>query len=786
MTAAMSLRLEEEFAGGWIPPWLRRFETEPVAALEVLLLGVADIGHLAPEEPEVLLGDWMTRLDGPMTAAVDIAMADWIATRWGRPVVPSSGADAVLTAHAWRRAMDVIANGRLTKAADELRERLLQEGRGFLAGLRIGRAADPEGRAWLALARHQNDRELAPFWWRLVDLPPEAPWYHGPYGLHGLRGLPEERPGSGGGFPREVAEGLLSYAHALHRRASDGWLGSDVARREFLLTARTTQWAYPFPERWRAFWRRTLPPEGEPDAPVQEWVRELEPKLKMASKKVQRGREPATTLEEVKRVAASLRRPSEEILSTAERILLDLARHADATGETHFVVRTASRFASSIRARSPAQALAWARLAHRYDAEHAHAWTLEVWALLDLGQRVDALETALETARKFPYNVVARSTLAEVLAACDQLAEAEAVYREAAERSPNDCVVWCGLAKVLQQQGRSGEAESLYRETAKRFSGDPVPLNGLGDVLHKLGRLDEAEALYREVLEKIDPQNPYARVGLRAVAKTRRGADVHPAAAKEHGTVIDTTDHVSSEAVVRRDEGLDRESLRVLLQDAVLLRRWASKLDPAERRRRAASLVEALAGLAVDDAAAAYEAGLLTLDLEDLDQAVALLRQAATRFPGNARVHHALARAERARMARESERVEAESSALAAYRRLGREDQFVPLTLLGTAVTSLSNGDDRKARDAAGRLAHWLARHRQESVARAGDGQSEELGFQNLWAREVHSTLFGALDAKQAADLSEADLATLRGNVRERATLLAFEEETYLQRHTIV
>lgn len=285
-----ALKLDDHFRGRWIPPWLARFEDEPSVALHELLLGGAEVGHLAPVEPEILLRDWMERLGEPMAAAVDEALVEWIGRHWGLAILPGSMDSAPLSATAWRRAMDLMASSPGLRRSGQTLRRLMLGDRAFLSALREGRSHDPEGRAWLALARHQEDRDLLPEWWRLVDLPVDVPWYHGSYAIHGLRGLPEERPGSGGGFPREAAQGLLRYARALAGRVEDGWLLEQKARSEFLRTARATWWAYNFPEKWRSFWRQTLPREGEEGDRVAGWVRQLDPKLRKASFPVRPGR----------------------------------------------------------------------------------------------------------------------------------------------------------------------------------------------------------------------------------------------------------------------------------------------------------------------------------------------------------------------------------------------------------------------------------------------------------------------------------------------------------------
>ena len=137
----------------------------------------------------------------------------------------------------------------LTKAVAELRTRL-PEDRAFLAALSEGPSRDAEGRAWLAVARHQVDRGLLSWWWRFCNLPPDEPWYRGAYGVQGLRGLPPPA-GEGAGFKPEVVEGLMRLAEALSARCDDGWLDEATAKAEITRTSRLMLRAFPSPSAGR-------------------------------------------------------------------------------------------------------------------------------------------------------------------------------------------------------------------------------------------------------------------------------------------------------------------------------------------------------------------------------------------------------------------------------------------------------------------------------------------------------------------------------------------------------
>ena len=153
---SMALPLESRFSGRSVPAWLRAFEQHPESAVETLLLGGADLGHLQVVKPVDLLLDWLRFLeDSGFAGALDRALAAWIERRWGHPRIPRPGATAALTATAWLRVVQLIGQAEeLTESARQLRA-YFPDDRPFLRAMSEGPSRDPEGRAWLAVARHQ-------------------------------------------------------------------------------------------------------------------------------------------------------------------------------------------------------------------------------------------------------------------------------------------------------------------------------------------------------------------------------------------------------------------------------------------------------------------------------------------------------------------------------------------------------------------------------------------------------------------------------------------------------
>ena len=523
-----TLELDRIFAGRKVPSWLRRFESDPDRALEDLLLGGADLGHLEANEPSRVLLNWLEGLGAQegFVEAVDEALERWIGRRWGEPVFDAALGNSSLVAAAWIRAAELMAfEPRLIRAARRLRS-FLPEKRPFLGALSEGPARDPKGRAWLALARHQEDRSLLEQWWQLCTLPPDVPWYHGEYGIHGLRGLPREKSRSE--FPNEVAEGLARLATAFAVRAGEGWLRPSTAREEFLRLAKQTEAAYPWPEDWISFWRNALQGRRVREEQAQGWIRDLHPKELKGDLPAQRGRRrwhipnpdwaPKAT-----EIAVKLGQGDWNFLAEANKLLRDQEHFAKATGDTYNVVRTACYFASEVRTVRPDLALEWSDLARRLNPWDAFAWTTRAATLLML-RRPEALTTSLEAVKRFPENVVARNGLGEVLKAQGRLDQAETIYRETTERFPQDVVARTGLGETLKAQGRLDDAESIYRDTVEWFPQDVVAQNGLGEVLKAQGRLDQAEDVYRQTIERF-PENVVARNGLGEVLKAQGRLD---------------------------------------------------------------------------------------------------------------------------------------------------------------------------------------------------------------------------------------------------------------------
>ena len=701
-----------------------------------------------------------------------------------------------MLAVAWSRVANLIAfEPRLVQAGKKLRS-FFPEQRSFLSALSEGRARDPEGRAWLAVARHQEDRTLLSDWWRLSNLAPDVPWYHGIYGIQGLRGMPAENASREGAFPMEVAEGLARLASGLAERVREGWLGLSTAREEFLRTARLTMSAYPA-GRWTSFWRHTLQQNRlkEEEGEAQFWIQALFPQsLKNFKESTnqsfqRRWAEPDPAWRQaIQRILIGLRQRDFGVIEDARRLLQEQARFSESTGNTHFVVRSACNFASRVRSYRPDLALEWAQLARRFDPWNAFAWATVAASLLSLERLPEAREVAIGAVQRFPQDPVARTTLGEILKAQRHYFEAEAVYRETVSRFPEDVVARNGLAEVLKEQGRYSEAEAVYRETVSRFPEGVVARNGLAEVFKEQGRYSEAESIYRETLH-LFPNAEDARSGLEGVLRARHeGQEVkgRPADAEFVLSDMEETGKCPGDLT----DLLGSEDIEILLHDVYLLRRWVAQTDPSllpsdpgTLREMARQRLRALLASRTSSSELVGELGLLGLDIRGVEEVLTLLRQAAKRYPGSARVNYTLARAEReAAAGRRHLDPKDPKAPVIPWQRLGRLDErLVPLQFLGEARTWLVQVDGsflaEQARSSLGKLAYQL-QNLKPSRSDEGDSEGRSRDFVSWWTGEIRLHVFGGEPLAGYDDIT--DLGSIQRNFDQNTLLLDRLEEDWV------
>lgn len=271
---------EKVFKTTPVPDWLRAFDRDPLAALEAALSGRFYFGSLNVAEPSDLLIDWATgigeRFD--FINRLDAALTHWIAQNWGREPEDAAKPSRNRLTMTWIWALRLAANVDQLKQTPRALRKQFEQRQAFLEHLGDGPSRDPLGLYLLAVARHQEDDSLEEIWWEYCRLEDGIPWYHGVYGIAGLRGLPPRLESERGRFSERVAKGVIRLGEALFRRSEENLIGPDLAHREFNNIARLTMRAYPFPERWGEYWSDELD-SGAIAPAVINWLEEFAPAL---------------------------------------------------------------------------------------------------------------------------------------------------------------------------------------------------------------------------------------------------------------------------------------------------------------------------------------------------------------------------------------------------------------------------------------------------------------------------------------------------------------------------
>ena len=128
----------------------------------------------------------------------------------------------------------------------------------------------------------------------------------------------------------------------------------------------------------------------------------------------------------------------------------------------------------------------------------------------DYGRALVLIRSVLEVDKD---NVIAMSSLANVMAKIGQRAEALALYKRMIELDPSRDTQYLGAAKVLRESGQFKEAEEYARTVIRIQPQNPEGYTAVGDVLLDQNRFQEAEPFFRQALQ-IDPNSSLAVSGL--------------------------------------------------------------------------------------------------------------------------------------------------------------------------------------------------------------------------------------------------------------------------------
>ena len=733
-----------------IPEWLEDFDREPDVAVDELLRARYYFGHLNVADPEDLLIDWLSTLDDQsrFRERIDEALARWVIRAWGRPAGSDAGRARELSA-AWSRLADIVAYSEsLDKTASELRSRF-DDRNAYLGPLSLGPSRDPLGRYLFAIAHYQSDRTLSSAWEEIVELPAQVPFYHGVYGVAGLRGLPPSSDSERGGFRQEVATGLLKLGSSLHRLASDRLLPYQRAKEEFLRVLVLTVSAYPFPSRWS---RAMNAQRRSVSETVLNWVAEV---VTVANQAVTEIYEPDPMwANRAKAIAASLSTHTVDSVDHALTLLAEQRAFTQSTGVSYFLTRSLCNFAAVVRETQPGLALQWADEALKLEPTNPYTWT----------------------------------TFTQAALANQEVERAYQVASEALERFPENPYSWTGLAAALVTKGLLYEAEALSREATERFENNPYMWTALGEVFRTSGRLQESTRVFTEAKERF-PENRVIQVGLAQVEmQARREVELVKRRAWS------PAEHVVGPSVTRAQAGAAIGYVR-------FLRRWARHNEGSgdsprapHIRKHAMKLLDDVAKYRSYDARAASEKGLLLLDARQTSEADEFLTDAFAKLPGSPGLAYALARVERVQAASKGSESATRDRIVVRWHHLSEISlNLRPLGLLGEGRSWLDLRDGHEARHQASRalrtLHHWTWRFiptrdvptsnlrdftvAPESVRKfmipseaqtllETQAPSSDAAFEMWWSLEIQSYVFGLLTP------SEPDEALYSAVIKER------------------
>lgn len=440
-------------------PWLAEFAAEPERQLDRLLRGVALIHPYDRAETGDILWTLFGALDesDPLRAALDQTLVGWLEQRRRQPPEQRLTRGINRYVDEVADALAVVPRLDLRHTAGWLRQHYPAY-RQWTGALILGSSRDPLARFWQTLAYRQPDDHFAYLWYRLCDGAGNDtfPDHYLSLGLLGLRRLPGEEA--------SVLTGVLGGLTTWARHLPD----TKAGKREFLDQWRALLWLYP---RGPGFWRYLAKPLAEvarrKEWPFGSWWdAELQPGKPGNGKSMAFRRIDPPSVEERKDIEHRLSagEPLASLSGDLERLMGRHVAYAEATGDSHFVVRTACNLGSRLLDAAPDRSLTFARLAVRWEPGNPHGWTLWAEALVRLERGNLAEFVFWEAIRRFPDDAVSRGALADLLAGMGRSSEAEALYRETIRRFPDEAVSWTALGHLLLDQRRFDEAGKAVDE----------------------------------------------------------------------------------------------------------------------------------------------------------------------------------------------------------------------------------------------------------------------------------------------------------------------------------
>lgn len=492
--------------------WLDALAQEPVAALDRLLMGGVWLGAYAALEPAQALPQF---LPTALEDTLDTALQGWLSQQLRQNALPTE-ATPKQYALALTQAGVLLQTLSLPRSVAWCRERAptlwawLNRQPSFAS-------RDPRSALLRALALHQTNRDLLPFWMGLCRQ--GTRW--AALALFGLRRLPINDDGRmPEGLPTALVGGLLDYGLSLHRHAGDEPQKQTEHKRKWLAELDFLSAVYPMSsQRWSAKLRESLVARPvELIRPVRNWLDERLPSATQISAANERtGRlSPGFWEEDIQPHLAVFDLKRDQVMPALRTAADRRLNYAQETGDAYFLVRTYCRLADFLlkspdhqasTARDAAWALQLGQQAVNWAPGNHLAWSAVARALDELGDWPGAQTVFWYARRRFPYNPQAHNQLGHALAMRGQVAEGEAVYRAAIRRFPDDPVCWADLGNTLRIAQGPEAALAVYRQAKQRFHDDSPICSALTGVLIDLGQVAQAQDALAWARQVADPHD---------------------------------------------------------------------------------------------------------------------------------------------------------------------------------------------------------------------------------------------------------------------------------------
>lgn len=497
--------------------WVAALAQESEAALDRLLMGGVWLGAYAALEPAQALPQF---LPTALEDTLDTALQGWLSRQLLQNALPPE-ATPKQYALALTQAGVLMQTLSLPRSVAWCRERAptlwawLNRQPSFAS-------RDPRSAFLRALALHQTNRDLLPFWMGLCRQG-QTRW--AALALFGLRRMPVNDDGQmPEGLPTALVGGLLDYGLSLHRHAGDAPQKQTEQKRKWLAELDFLSAVYPMSSKsWQARLRDALTVRSqEAVRPVRHWLDERWPAINqpVAAGGGRRPVEPPHWQNQIQPLVDQFDRERARVLPQLKTLVEQHAFYAQEAGDAYFLIRSYCRLADFLlkspdnqanTARDAAWALQLGQQAVLWAPGNPLAWSVVARALDELGDWPGAQTVFWYARRRFPYNSQSHNQLGHALAMRGHVAEGEAVYRAAIRRFPDDPVCWVDLGNTLRIAQGPQAALPVYRQAQQLFSHNSPICRVLASVLIELGQVPEARSALDWAQQVSDPHDSRAQ-----------------------------------------------------------------------------------------------------------------------------------------------------------------------------------------------------------------------------------------------------------------------------------